>query len=328
VRALVVQEPEKIALVDRPQPNAATNQLIVRPDLVGLCGTDLEIITGGIDPAYVGYPIVLGHEWTGLVDDGASAMAGRRVVVEGIVPCGHCAHCRAGKTNICEVYDEFGFTRDGAATEAVAVPSELVHALDPSVDPDDAVLVEPAAVVYKALSQVNPHPGIQAAVVGDGTVGLLAANLLRLWSPSEVVMFGRRSAQKELALQAGAMQFVVDGRDNGFDLVVEAAGTPEAVASAIRSVGRGGVVILLGLPEHGTTVPVAIADLVDNDTTIVASFSYTSTAWRTVVTLLNSGRFRPGFLVTHRFPLDRWEEALHTLREPAGARGKVVLTLP
>jgi len=329
MKALVVQEPGSVALVDRPEPTGGEGRLVVRPELVGLCGTDLEIVAGGIDPAYVTYPIVLGHEWTGrAVAGGDAGSRGRRVVVEGIVPCGHCAHCRAGRTNICEVYDEFGFTRDGAAAGAVTVPVDLVHVLDPSVGPEDAVLVEPAAVVFKALWQVGPRPGIRAAVIGDGTVGLLAVNMLGLWSPSEIVMFGRRPAQEELALQAGATRFVTDGAEGGFDLAVEAAGTPEAVTTAVRCVTRGGVVVLLGLPAHGTTVPVVVADLVDNDTTVVASFSYTSAAWRNVVALLNGGRFRPGFLVTHRFPLSRWEEALRTLREPVGARGKVVLTLP
>ena len=83
---------------------------------------------------------------------------------------------------------------------------------------------------------------------------------------------------------------------------------------------------MLGLPEHGTTAPVAIDDLVNGDLSVQASFSYTSSAWREVVGLLNEGRLRPGFLVTHRYPLDRWAEALDTLRAGAGPRGKVLLT--
>ena len=96
--------------------------MLVEPDLVGLCGTDLEIIDGTIDPAYISYPIALGHEWTGIVA-GDSPLAGRRVVVEGIIGCGHCERCAAGQANLCQTYDEIGFTRDGAAAGAIDVPA-------------------------------------------------------------------------------------------------------------------------------------------------------------------------------------------------------------
>jgi L-iditol 2-dehydrogenase len=109
---------------------------------------------------------------------------------------------------------------------------------------------------------------------------------------------------------------------------VEAAGTTDAVLSAIRAGRRGGTVILLGLPPHGATAALPVDDLVNNDLTIRGSFGYTSAAWREVVTLLNSGRLSLSFLVTHRFPLAGWQQALDTLRGGAGPRGKVMLTLP
>ena len=141
-RALVVAKPGNVLLSARPAPAAAPGETLVRPDLVGLCGTDLEIIGGQIDPAFIRYPIVLGHEWTGIVT-GDSPLAGSRVVVEGIVACGHCARCVRGETNLCETYDEFGFTRDGAAAGMVTVPSVLVHPIVAAVPSEDAVLTEP-----------------------------------------------------------------------------------------------------------------------------------------------------------------------------------------
>ena len=136
--ALIVARPGEVALTTRPWPSAAPGEMLVRPDLVGLCGTDLEIIGGQVDPVYTRYPLALGHEWTGIVADD-SALAGQRVVAEGVVPCGHCARCVRGETNLCETYDEFGFTRDGAAAGLVAVPSSLVHPIAASVPAQDAV---------------------------------------------------------------------------------------------------------------------------------------------------------------------------------------------
>ena len=120
----------------RPGPG----ELLVEPELVGLCGTDLEIIDGTIDPAYLSYPLALGHEWTGIVT-GDHRLAGRRVIVEGIIGCGHCVRCGAGEQNLCETYDEIGFTRDGAAAGQIVVPSlaRCIRSMT-AVKAEDAVL--------------------------------------------------------------------------------------------------------------------------------------------------------------------------------------------
>jgi threonine dehydrogenase-like Zn-dependent dehydrogenase len=331
--ALVVSSPGTVVLTDRPAPDATAGEVLVRPDLVGLCGTDLEIIGGQVDPAFVRYPIGLGHEWTGIVT-GDSPLAGSRVVVEGVVACGHCARCARGETNLCETYDEFGFTRDGAAALLVAVPTALVHPIAPGVSAEDAVLTEPAAVVYRGLTRAAVGPGSRVLVIGDGTIALLAVYLLQLWSPAEVVLLGRRPAQADLAVRAGAARFEVspEAAGAGYDLVIEAAGAVEAAAVAFTAARRGGTILLLGLPPHGQTAALSVDDVVNNDLAILGSFSYTSAAWRDVVRLLNAGLIRPGFLVTHRFALADWEQAIACLRGtggPAGdaPRGKVLLAI-
>ena len=327
-RALVVTEPGHVALTARPVPVAGPGEMLVRPDLVGLCGTDLEIIGGQVDPAFVRYPIALGHEWTGVVA-GESPLAGARVVVEGVVACGHCARCARGETNLCETYDEFGFTRDGAAAGLVAVPAALVHSIAAGVAAEDAVLTEPAAVVYRGLTRAAIGHGSRVLVIGDGTIALLAVYLLRLWSPAEIVLLGRREAQADLAARAGAARFEVspEAAGAGYDLVIEAAGAVDAAAVAFTAARRGGTILLLGLPPHGQTAALGVDDAVNNDLAILGSFSYTAAAWRDVVRLLNTGLLRPGFLVTHRFALHEWERAIACLRGGDGPRGKVLLTI-
>jgi L-iditol 2-dehydrogenase len=332
-QALVVSSPGVTALQQQARPVPGPGDVLIRPAAVGLCGTDLDILAGRIDPAYVRYPLVLGHEWSGtvLASGSSSLPPGTRVVAEGIVPCGHCAGCRAGQTNLCATYDEMGFTRDGAAAGYAVVGETLVHPLAPSVSMADGALVEPASVVYRGLASITVKPGCRALVVGDGTVALLAAALLGLWSPAEIVVLGRRPAQAALAATAGAARFETgpDAAGGGYDLVVEAAGTTGAVLTALAAARRGGTVLLLGLPPHGATAAVPVDDLVNNDLTIRASFGYTSDAWRDVVRLLNAGRLELGFLVTHRFPLGEWAAALDTLRDPdpESPRGKVLLAL-
>jgi len=332
-RALVVRAPGEVGLEPRETPVPAPGELLFEPELVGLCGTDLEVIGGTIDPAYVRYPVVIGHEWTGRVAAGpgpaGSPPAGARVAVEGIVYCGRCPRCRAGDTNVCESFTEIGFSRDGAAARHVAAPLRQAHVLTPGVSAQDAALIEPASVVFRALDRAGVTPGCRALVVGDGTVALLGAYLLGLWSPAEITVLGRREMQADLAIRAGAAAFVtgLPAVGTGFDLVVEAAGTADAAGTAFAAARRGGTVVLLGLPPHGEPAPVSPGDLVTRDLRIVASFSYTSRAWETVVRLVNAGRLRPGFLVTHCFALRDWEAALATLRGTDGPRGKVLLRI-
>ena len=325
-RALVVTGPGSVSLEERPPALAPPGEVVVSPSVVGLCGTDLEIIDGRIDPAYVRYPLVLGHEWCGVLD---GPDAKQLVVAEGVVACGHCERCRQGRTNLCETYDEVGFTRDGALADEVVVPRQVIHLLDQAVDRSAAALVEPMAVVYQGFERARPKPGWRVLVIGDGTIGLLSALLVRLYSPSVVDLVGARSTQEDLALEAGADSFCTPEKAprGDYDLVVEAAGSSRAVGMALDSARRGGAVLLLGLPPHGEKTPVAVDDVVNRDLAVHASFSYTSSAFAEVAGLLSTGAVEPSFLVTHRLALEEWPAALEALRQPVGARGKVVIEL-
>jgi 2-desacetyl-2-hydroxyethyl bacteriochlorophyllide A dehydrogenase len=333
-RALVVEQPDRIALVERTELAPGPGEVVIAPAACGLCGTDLDLLRGLVDPAFVAYPLTLGHEWSGVVSvvgAGVERVApGDRVVAECIVPCGDCPRCRVGATNTCETYVELGFTREGGASDQVVVPARLVHRLAPGVSLVDAALTEPTSVVMRGYEKAIPSPGERILVIGDGTIALLAAHLAALWSPAEIVVRGLRPAQRELALAAGATSFTVEDDERltgAFDLVVEAAGATRAVERAIACARRGGRVLLLGLPSTGQLLELPADLLVNNDLTVAASFGYTSAAWARVVSLLNAGRIAPGRIVTHRFPLERFGEALGALEGGEGPRGKVILEI-
>jgi len=331
-RALVVSEPGVIGILERPELIPDLNHVVIRPTHCGICATDLELLRGEVDPAYVSYPLTLGHEWSGIVEavgDGVDHVApGDRCVAECIVPCGVCRSCLEGATNTCETYDELGFTREGGASDQVTVPGRLVHRLADGASLLDAALIEPSAVVLRGLEKASPREGARVVVVGDGTIALLAAHVVGLWSPREIVMVGRRPEQEQLALAVGATRFTTDDAEAAdADLAIEAAGAVEAVATAVRAARRGGTVALLGLPPSGRVVELPADLLVNNDLTLAASFGYTSAAWARAVELLGAGRIAPGRIVTHRFPLERFEDAFAVLATTACPRGKVLLDI-
>lgn len=328
MRALTVVEPGSVQLQTREPISTNANQLLIRPVVVGVCGTDLDIIDGTIDPDFVNYPLVIGHEWAGVVVTGnADLPAGTRVVVEGVIGCGTCGECLRGASNRCATYDEYGFTRDGAAMDSVAADPDLIHRINDDVSWESAALTEPAAVVLRALQRINPDQGENVLVVGDGTIALMAALLIRQWNPVSVTMLGARDEQRDLADRAGVDLFTTDpdSTAEGYSIIVDAAGAIAATTTALTRATRGGRIVLLGYPGHGKTAPLPVDDVINGDLLILGSFSYTRSAWADVVELLNSGAFDPGFLVTHRFALEDYESAIAALRKPVGARGKVLV---
>ena len=328
-RGLVVERPGELGVQELDELAPGPGEAVVRPAYCGLCGTDLELLAGEVDPAFVRYPLVLGHEWSGVltaVGEGVRDLErGMRVVAEGIIPCGSCASCRVGATNVCETYDEVGFTRAGAAADEVVVPARVVHPVADAVSLRDAALTEPTAVVLTGLEKLRLRPGERVLVVGDGTIALLAVLLVSLWSPREIAVVGRRAEQEALARELGATSFTTGEPEGAFDVAIEAAGAPDALAATLRAVRRGAQVLALGLPPTSSTLTLPGDLLVNNDLTLAGSFGYTSAAWARVVELLNAGRLRPRGLITHVFSLDDYRSAFDELVRPSGPRGKVML---
>ena len=330
-RALVIPSPGSIGLEEVAPLLPGPDEIVARPVHVGICGTDLELLAGVVDPAYVRYPLVPGPEWSGLVEatgPGVTGLApGQRIIAEGIIPDRVCARCVRGLTHLCLTYVEVGFTRAGAAADQVLVPASAVHPLDDTVSLLDAALAEPLAVAWRGIGRGSPRPGERVAVVGDGTVALVAAHLLRLFSPAELVVFGQRAAQADLAISLGATGFSVSGEGDGFDLVVEAAGSASAVERALRLAARGGRIVLLGLAGNDVRAAFPVDDVVNDDLLIAASFGYTSAAFGEVAALLRAGQITIGPLITHRFPLEKFADAYEALRSAEGVRGKVMLDI-
>ncbi len=322
---------EKIELVESTAPQAGSDLVLVAPILTGVCGTDLEIIHSKIDPAYVIYPTVIGHEWCGRIEelgDNVSGLSvGDRVVVEGIIPCESCFECISGNSNRCTTYDEIGFTRPGAAAELICVPARLVHKIADSVSNESAALVEPTAVVTQGILKAAPKPGAKVLIIGDGTIALIAGRLIRNWKPSSVDMLGLKAGQSALAEQAGINRFLTSQPEDKYDLIIEAAGSSERISGALRMLVRGGKLLLLGFTGSDVNTPISIDDVVNGDLSILASFGYSRSAWKATVDLLYSGELDLTFLVTHKFALADFAEAVSALESAPAPRGKIAFAI-
>jgi 2-desacetyl-2-hydroxyethyl bacteriochlorophyllide A dehydrogenase len=329
MKSLVTKGNNDLQLLEVDDLTPRSGQLVVTPILVGVCGTDLEIIDGKINPAYIRYPATIGHEWVGRIasvgEDIDPELIGQRVVVEGIIPCTTCFECLAGSTNRCTTYAEIGFTRPGAGAEQVLIPASQFHIVGEQVSNESAVLVEPTSVVTQGFLKVNPKQHAKVLIIGDGTIALIAARLIRTWNPAFVHMLGLKKEQSDLARLAGADEFLTEPIDMTYDLIVDASGAPARISSAINQLVRGGSLLLIGFTGYKVPTEMFIDDIVNGDLNIFGSFSYSRKAWKQTVDLLNSGKLDLSFLITHRFALQDFKTAVEALRTAPAPRGKIVM---
>ena len=206
-RTVVLEAPGSLRVEPRDVPVPGDDDVVVRVEWAGICGSDVDLFTGQRPTGFVRYPVVPGHEWAGdAVAVGAGvdpALVGHGVVAEGIRPCERCGPCRAGNAPQCGTgYDETGFTRDGAWADHLVVPAALVHRLPPGADLRAAAGIEPAACAAAAAERADVIAGQRVVVVGGGTIGLLTAQLLRAAEPSELRAHVCAAMRREQALAA------------------------------------------------------------------------------------------------------------------------------
>jgi len=341
VKALVKTSsgPGGLELLDLPEPIPGPGQVLLAVRAAALCGTDVHIAHGTVA---VRPPLVLGHELAGVVaalGPGVSGIRlGARVTTETDASvCGECAHCVAGDQHRCPHRTAIGTTSPGGFAEFVAVPAAGVHRLPAHVDFVIGALTEPLAVAVRAVvERAGVASGEDVVVIGPGTIGLLVAQVAAARG-AIVTLAGlsRHEARFRLARELGIprtamlevpedLDAVSRGRDGlGVDTVIDCSGAPDALATGLRLLRKGGRLVAVGF-TGGRTVPLDLDFAVSRELTILASRGKRPRSFTIAVDLLRRRLVDPGPLVTHRFALERWAEAF----ERAGRSGtKVVLEI-
>lgn len=319
MRALVYTEARTLEVLDVPVPLAAPGEVSLRVTAAGICGSDVQgVATRSPRRAP---PLIMGHELTGEVVAVGSgvppALLEQQVAVNPQVPCGVCTACRSGHENVCQDRELVGGTRPGGFGELVSVPARCLHLLPDGIDPKVAVLAEPLATCVHAVELLGRVAPRSAIVFGAGTIGVLAAQMLRLigteWIAVSDVDAGRRKGVAGIADAAVApdqLDAVVGERPGGIEITVDAAGTSSARHDSLRLLGPLGTALWLGMHDQDSSVPAF--DVVVREQRILGSFAYTNPEFARAVELLASGHLRPAISSTV-FPLDQSALAFETL---------------
>lgn len=260
-----------VRVAEEPVPVAGAGESLVRVTAVGLCGSDLHWFTqGSIGDATLSRPLVLGHEFGGVVQGGP--LDGVRVAVDPANPCGRCESCLEGNRNLCPTVRFAGHgVTDGALREVVAWPTHLLHPVPAALSDADAAVLEPLGVAVHAVDLAHLRAAATVVVVGCGPIGLAALQVARAAGATTVVavepLAHRRAAAAawaDAALDPRAPGFAAElaaattGR--GADRVIECAGTDDAVTISVDAARPGATVVLAGIPDDDrTSFPAATA---------------------------------------------------------------------
>lgn len=265
MRALV-WDGNKLALnSSHPVPVANDRMAVVKLHLAGICSTDLQIFQG-----YMGFRGVPGHELVGSVSEGPRDLLGKRVVGEINFGCGRCENCARGLSRHCPNRNVMGILdADGAFAEYVSVPAANLHLVPDKVSDEEAVFTEPLAAAFEIVEQVQIDPGDQVLVLGDGKLGNLCAQVLRLTGAS-VTALGKHEDKLKLIKRAGVRTaFLNDWEPRLFDVVVEATGSAAGLELALGAVRPRGTLVLKSTiaGKHD----VSLAPLVIDEVTVIGS---------------------------------------------------------
>jgi threonine dehydrogenase-like Zn-dependent dehydrogenase len=326
MRALVYTAPEKVEMQSRPRPTAAAGEVEIAVQLAGICGSDISGFLG--HSALRRPPLILGHELVGWLPDG------RRVVANPLISCGACAACLSGTQNLCVSWRLLGLGQtQGSFAEFVALPPSQVHEIPETLPSARAVMAEPLANLVHLYRIASPSPMFRLAIVGAGTMGMLALLVGKLAGAREVLLVDVNNDRLAVARKLGAGAAVNTGSgegvaeaqrlaERGFDMVIDASGGAPARQMAFDLCRPGGLVALLGMGTQKSELDFVAS--IRKEHRVVMSFAYTPVDFLRSLDLLIAGDIDIGSW-TEQAPLEQGQQALDRMSHAPGATLKMLL---
>lgn len=308
------------------KPEAKDGFSLFRVKACGICGSDLPRVFA--NSSYY-YPIVLGHEFAGIVEDSKNPdLIGKRACVFPILPCGECAFCQRGQWANCVQYDYYGSRRDGGMQDYLLVKDQNLVFLPDNVSYEAGSMVEPMAVCLHAVRKTGIERGMTVAVWGAGTIGLLVAMWAKALGAERILLSDPDARRMAFAESLG---FAALG-DETPDVAIEASGAPAALNAAIGAVRTFGRVVLVGNTGGDVTIARATySQILRKQLTLCGSwnsdFRADSNDWKDAIDAIAKGMISPERLITHRFPLKRGDEAFRLIGERREFYNKITVVM-
>lgn len=338
--AAVTQGRGTMRVVDLPEPDEpGEGEVIVRPEAVGLCGSDFHYFLGdlGAVPESRLYPRIQGHEAAGTIDEvgpgcPAELRAGQRVAIWPVLPCGDCYPCRIGRPNVCANIGLIGIHTDGALQERLRLPAGQVFPVGDQ-HPAVAALIEPVSIAVRAVVRGRVAAGERAVVFGAGPIGQsITAAAIDLGA--SVLLVDPVASRLELGAAAGAETLPADAGDpvaaarewaggDGPEVVFEATGSPEIATAAVDLVAPAGRVVVVGLGTH--EAPLRAGTLAFKEIDMLGTSCCNALEFAEAVELVARLEHTLSWLLTHDYSLKEAPEAIeYAIAHPAEVMKAVI----
>jgi L-iditol 2-dehydrogenase len=318
LKAALVDSQGRLALADLDVPRIGRGEILVKMNMCGVCGTDLEKLKGmRVTPS------VLGHEVAGEIEEVGSGVAGYsegdRVVVHHHVPCGNCFYCRRGDSTMCSDFpksnlDPCGFAEHFRVPE-INVSKGAVFQIPSNMSYEEAALTEPTGCCIRGLSKLGARADEDFLVVGAGPAGLTHIQLLRVLGAHLILATDLVESRLAWAGKSGAdavfnvaktdsKKAILDATEGrGVDKVIVASGSCKAIDYSLHVVRKGGRILLFGIPPEGSLLNLDANRVFIREIGLIPSYSTTEKEMRTALEMMTFGRIRLTEMITHRFKL-------------------------
>lgn len=342
MKAAVVHGKGDIRIESYPTPSAGDGEIVVRTRMCGICATDIKTLLGQGLPKDL--PTILGHEVVGEIAEVGKGVSGfrtgDRVAVYPIAVCGDCYFCRRGRNSLCE--HEFGLAHgiEGGFAEYVRLPREIVEIGGVVKLPDDlpferAVLAEPLSCVLASVKACRVEAESTVLILGAGPMGLMHVKMAK-WSGARVIAVDLLDGRLEAAKKMGAdfclnprsvnykeeISKITDGR--GAEAVIASLGVPQVIEEHLKLTRKGGTFNIFGGPPAGQLISVDPRWLHYGEIVLTGTFASSPGQFRECLELIRSGAVEADDLISHRFELDRFLDAVEQARNQSMIRGVVV----
>jgi len=336
----VMTEPGKIEFRDVEKPSIGDDQVLIEMKRIGVCGSDIHVFHG-MHP-YTGYPVVQGHEVSGVIAEVGAQVedlaVGDKVTFTPQVTCGQCYPCTHGMYHICESLKVMGFQTGGAAQEFFPVDADKVLKVPDHVSLDQTAMVEPVSVAVHALSRAGEDlEGKKVLVLGAGTIGNLVAQVAKA-SGASAVMITDISDYKVEKAKACGIDFVVNSREEDLtqailrdfgpdraDLILECVGVQDTMTQAVENARKGTTIVVVGVFGEKPVVDLGLVQ--DRELSLVGTLMYQKRDYERAIELVAGGKLCLDQMITHRFPFKEYLEAYETIEASGGQYMKVMVEL-
>ena len=318
-----------------PTPEIKPGEVLIKVKACGVCGTDLHIYAGAEGATQCNPPVVLGHEFSGVVEktgsDVTRVKVGQHVTVNPNISCESCDQCRRGNPHFCDVMVATGVNYDGGFAQYCTALEKQVFIVPDSVPFEEAALCEPVSCCLHGIDLCGIQCGDTVMIVGGGTIGLIMLQLAQMRGAVRTVLLEPNETRLSLARELGADLALNPLKDdvpaqletNGYhdiQVVIECAGLPETVESAVRYAGNAATVMVFSLTDPKASIPYYPFDAFRKELTLKTSFVNPNTQGRAAA-IIASGRLRLAPLIGDRIPLDDIADAF----KPAQRKGKTIV---